>query len=174
MTLLPALSLPPGNSAIWSKFYNPIGGSLSHPRTEKKNPLRPKYVTYIGNKVSGFLTVRKIPESSLFDVDATKYMRDGSVFINKRLTEQELALLADDPTRDTNGRPFNQEYLNQFGAQCGYPCRFLRNGPQVIFCNPGTGRLGEAVFCFEIKDFFTKEMMRMLRFGRVDRVSASE
>jgi hypothetical protein len=166
--------LPPGDLAIWRNYYNPIGGSLAHPREERRNPLRPKYATYRGTKASGFLTVQKTPRSDLFDLDATMYLKDGSVYINKRLTGLELALLANDPTRDSNGRPFNQEYLAQFGAQCGYPCRFLRYGSQVIFCNPGTGRLGEAVFCFEIKDFFTKEMMRMLRFGRVDRESASE
>ena len=155
---------------LWEKHYNQIGRTFARPLQESnKDPRRPKYVTYRGNKASAFLTVRKLERTiSEFLLTATIHHRGGTMdTIERKLTGAELGVLADDPTRDLN--PNDPAYAASFGAEWGLPTLFLRRGNEAIFANPGTGRLGEAVFCFEVKEFFTLDMRKLLRFGRVDR-----
>ncbi|HEU0080694.1 MAG TPA: hypothetical protein VFQ72_01550 [Candidatus Paceibacterota bacterium] len=145
--------------------WNSVGRSFTRPKNDRRDPRRPKYVTHMNGKVSGIMTVTKVPRAiDTFEIEATVYHGDGEVFIKKRLTGAQLAAFADVPDRDLD--PSDHEYAFAYGADHAVPGKFARNGNEAVFPNPGTGKRGDAVFYLQIKKFFSEEMDRMIRAGR--------
>lgn len=165
-----------GNPEVWARFYNELlGKGFYKPQLKRPDPKWPKYAKLIGKRPSAYLKLKKVEqEVDLFEYQVSIYREgdDQPSGFGRRLRAPLLSVLADVPHRTEN--PNYPEFARRFGAQWGCPGVFLRFDDMVILGNPSTGLASDEVFYLKLFPEFTTDTNRLIRFGRVDRASATE
>ncbi len=156
----------------WHDFFQAVGRTFRRPYDEKYDPKRPKYITGWSNRASGFLMVSQMKKLyGFYLLEVKTHFEFGFLNFETRVSAGELALLANIPHPDI---PKNDiETAREHNADFYIPGVCLRCGDEVVILLPDKHRIlyGASI---QLKSTFTRDMKRMLEFGRVDVKSGTE
>ncbi len=162
------------NPPQWHNLFQTVGHTFRRPMDEKRDPKRPKYVTGWNGKASGFFMVSKMPRQiDMFLVEVKTHFQDGFLNFETRVRGSELAVLANIPNRDTDIKIVEVDTARLYDAEFHVPGVCLRRADEVVLLLPDKRHVHYGA-SIQAKDFFVRDMNRMLRFGRVDVKSECE
>ncbi len=165
-----------GNLQRWRNLslYRSVGNTFRTPKTPTANPTLPTYVSGWNGKSSARYSFCKFPKLvDMFEFSGGFHSEDGGfVDVGFRISGALLGVLANIPNRDIE--PNDPEFAEHYGAQWGWPGKFLRFEEEVVILAPVSTGTAMPLLHLQTKPFFVREMTRLIRFGRTDIKSESE